>query len=1057
MRAAANTAALAFRPQSHGRPRGGSLGSALDSAPTRGYRMFWSILKGPGLPRRALVKFADFLQSIRARLFLLALAIMLPVAGLLAWFLVADAERAREDAHARVGILAANTAAAIERRLREAEATLGRLAARPLVKAMDPGNCDPIVANYVTLHPEFTTLGLRDLQGNIVCSYIQNPIRQLNTRDFPWFEEGLRSGRFTAGNAFRGRQVGRWVAVLTHPVRDEAGTLVGLLTLPVDLLKLGEQVLGSVPANTTVSVTDRQRVILLRSADAAAFVGTAAPPQAYAATRDLREGFISTKGPDGVQRLYTFLTIPGIEWRVVAGIAETAAYADYHETRRRTLGIGLGVLMLALWLAWRVGGATVRPIAGLAAVAERIATGDSATRARVTGPSEIRAVAEMFNRMLDARDGSEAALRASEENLAITLQSIGDAVIATDANGRITRMNPVAERLTGWSQAGASGRPFGEVFRIVDSHTRLPAQDPVRRVLERGEVVSLSNHTALLARNDIEYQIADSAAPIRDRTGAVAGVVLVFADVTEQYRARQALRDSERRLRTIIDTEPECVKVVDRAGNLIEMNAAGLIMLEADSLQAVQRLALLDYIVPEARPAFIALHQRVMNGETGTLEFEVIGLKGTRRWLETHAAPMRDADGRIDTLLGITRDITARKRSETERVSLESQLRESQKMQAIGTLAGGIAHDFNNIIGTILGNVELAHDDAGANPGLQQSLAEIRKAGIRARDLVQQILSFSRRQPTALRLIEPGAVAGEVVRLLRSTLPARVEVEARVASDTGNILADITQIEQVLLNLCVNAEQAMAGRAGRIDIDVRTAVLDGVALRTVSDQLAPGPFVVFSVSDTGHGMDHATRERIFEPFFTTKPVGQGTGLGLAVADGIVRAHQGAIAVASEPGKGSRFDVYLPVAEGIVTVPAALALAPLAATGQGRHVLYIDDDESLVLLVSRLLQRRGYRVSGHVDPAAALAELKTDPARFDLVVTDYNMPRISGLDVARDVRDIRPDLPVVIASGFITDELQSQATAAGVRQVIFKANAAEEFCNVVQRLLQAPAN
>ena len=1057
MRAAANTAALAFRPQSHGRPRGGSLGSALDSAPTRGYRMFWSILKGPGLPRRALVKFADFLQSIRARLFLLALAIMLPVAGLLAWFLVADAERAREDAHARVGILAANTAAAIERRLREAEATLGRLAARPLVKAMDPGNCDPIVANYVTLHPEFTTLGLRDLQGNIVCSYIQNPIRQLNTRDFPWFEEGLRSGRFTAGNAFRGRQVGRWVAVLTHPVRDEAGTLVGLLTLPVDLLKLGEQVLGSVPANTTVSVTDRQRVILLRSADAAAFVGTAAPPQAYAATRDLREGFISTKGPDGVQRLYTFLTIPGIEWRVVAGIAETAAYADYHETRRRTLGIGLGVLMLALWLAWRVGGATVRPIAGLAAVAERIATGDSATRARVTGPSEIRAVAEMFNRMLDARDGSEAALRASEENLAITLQSIGDAVITTDANGRITRMNPVAERLTGWSQAGASGRPFGEVFRIVDSHTRLPAQDPVRRVLERGEVVSLSNHTALLARNDIEYQIADSAAPIRDRTGAIAGVVLVFADVTEQYRARQALHDSERRLRTIIDTEPECVKVVDRAGNLIEMNAAGLIMLEADSLQAVQRLALLDYIVPEARPAFIALHQRVMNGETGTLEFEVIGLKGTRRWLETHAAPMRDADGRIDTLLGITRDITARKRSETERVSLESQLRESQKMQAIGTLAGGIAHDFNNIIGTILGNVELAHDDAGANPGLQQCLAEIRKAGIRARDLVQQILSFSRRQPTALRLIEPGAVAGEVVRLLRSTLPARVEVEARVASDTGNILADITQIEQVLLNLCVNAEQAMAGRAGRIDIDVRTAVLDGVALRTVSDQLAPGPFVVFSVSDTGHGMDHATRERIFEPFFTTKPVGQGTGLGLAVADGIVRAHQGVIAVTSEPGKGSRFDVYLPVAEGIVTVPAALALAPLAATGQGRHVLYIDDDESLVLLVSRLLQRRGYRVSGHVDPAAALAELETDPARFDLVVTDYNMPRISGLDVARDVRDIRPDLPVVIASGFITDELQSQATAAGVRQVIFKANAAEEFCNVVQRLLQAPAN
>jgi len=991
---------------------------------------------------------------------MLALAIMLPVGGMLAWFLVADAEYAREDAHARVGILAANAGATIERQLREAEATLGRLAARPLVKAMDPQNCDPIIASYISLHPEFTTLGLRDLQGNIICSYIQNPIRQLDSREFPWFEDGLRSGKFAAGNAFRGRQVGRWVSVLTHPVRNAAGELVGLLTLPVDLLKMSEQVLGSTPRNITVSVTDRQRVILLRSTDAVAFVGTPAPPQAYAATRGLQEGVISTKGLDGVQRLYTFLTIPGPEWRVVAGISETEAYAEYYATRRRALGIGLGVLLLALWLAWRIGGATVRPIADLAAVAERIAAGDTAARASATGPAEIRAVAAVFNRMLDARDLSEAALRAGEENLAITLQSIGDAVIATDADGRITRMNPVAERLTGWTLASAAGRPLAEVFRIVDSLTRLPARDPVRRVLEQGEVVSLSNHTALLARNDIEYQIADSAAPIRDRLGAIAGVVLVFADVTEQYRARQALHDSERRLRAIIDTEPECVKVVDRAGNLLEMNAAGLTMLEADSLQVLQRQALLDYIVPQDRAAFIALHQRVMKGEAGTLEFEVIGLKGARRWLETHAAPMRDASGSIDTLLGITRDITERKRSETERASLEAQLRESQKMEAIGTLAGGIAHDFNNIIGTILGNVELARDDAGASPGLQQSLAEIRKAGMRARDLVQQILSFSRRQPTALKLIEPGTVVAEVVRLLRSTLAARVQVEAKVAPDTGLILADKTQVEQVLLNLCVNAEQAMEGNPGRIVIDVQAETLDAVASRAVSDELSAGPYVVFRVSDTGHGMDNATRERIFEPFFTTKPLGEGTGLGLAVAHGIVRTHQGAITVTSEPGKGSRFDVYLPAVQATIAAPAAAAAsAPVlpAAAGKGRHVLYIDDDESLVLLVTRLLLRRGYLVSGHVEPTAALAELKVDPARFDLVVTDYNMPRFSGLDVAREVREIRPDLPVVIASGFITDELQAQASAAGVRSVIFKANAAEEFCNVVQRLLQETAD
>ena len=988
--------------------------------------------------------------SIRTQILLLALAIVLPVALMLAWFLFNDVRYARENAHARVRILADNAAAGIERQLRQAEETLGRLAVRPRVRTLDPRNCDPIVAEYVALNPEYTTLALRDVHGNIICSYVPRPIPRLNPQDFPWFEEGLRTGRFTVGDAFLGRQSGRWVSVLTYPVRDDAGTVTGLLALPVDLLKLGQQVLGSVPRNAIITVTDRQGTILLRSADGAAFIGKPSPTLADKAPRNAREGFLSVTGPDGVRRLETLLTIPGLGWGVVAGVPEAEAYADYHATLKRTLEIGLGILLLALALAWGIGTAIVRPIAQLAGTATRVAAGDNAARASVSGPAEIRSVAQQFNSMLDTRDSSEAALLKLKNQLAATLDAVPDLLFQMGLDGRYYDYHSPRTALLAAPAEELIGRTVSDILPPDAAATVMEA---LREAHETG--ASFGRQICLpLAQGESWFELSVS------RESSAAGqeprFVVLSREITERKLTEQALRDSERRLRAIIDTEPECVKVVDRNGQLREMNAAGLAMLEADSMVTVQQRPLLDYLAPEYRDAFAALHRRVMNGEGGILEFEVVGLKGTRRWLETHAAPMRNAAGGVDMLLGITRDITARKRFDDERALLEAQLRESQKMEAIGTLAGGIAHDFNNIIGTILGNAELARHDAGANSSALDSLEEIRKAGQRARDLVQQILSFSRRQTTERRVIGPGAVVADAVRLLRSTLPARVQIESNVAPDAPQVMADPTQIVQVLLNLGVNAAHAMSGRPGRIDIGVAPEALDAAAARLLSKDLQPGAYVRVCVSDDGDGMDAATVARIFEPFFTTKPVGEGTGLGLSVVHGIVRAHEGAIVVRSEPGKGSRFDLYFPAAQGAPAAAGAAAGALPPAQGRGQEVLYIDDDEALVFLVTRLLQRRGYRVSGYVEQSAALAALTADPARFQLVVTDYNMPGMSGLDVVRAVRNIRPDLPVAVASGFITDELKAQAAAAGVHNIIFKANAAEEFCDVVQRLVPAPA-
>jgi len=388
-------------------------------------------------------------------------------------------------------------------------------------------------------------------------------------------------------------------------------------------------------------------------------------------------------------------------------------------------------------------------------------------------------------------------------------------------------------------------------------------------------------------------------------------------------------------------------------------------------------------------------------------------------------------------------------RTDRERRSLEAQLRESQRIESIGTLAGGIAHDFNNILAAILGNVALARDDVGPDHPAQASLEQIRKASSRARDLVQQILAFGRRQPHSLVAQPLQPLVEETVALLRSTLPASVTLDCAVTAEPLNAEADATQIQQVLMNLCTNAWHALQGRPGRIEIGLEPHTVTAPAARG-GKALAAGRYARLWVRDTGIGMDAATEARIFEPFFTTKPTDQGTGLGLSVVHGIVTAHQGAIRVDSAPGQGTTVNLYLPITDREpVTLPQATLIS---AQGAGQHVLYVDDDEVIVVMVERLLTQAGYRVSVFRDGRAAVAAVQAAPDAFDVVVTDYNMPDFTGMDVARAVAAIRPGLPVVISSGYISEDLQAQARAAGVRHLLQKQNSLEELALLVRRLV-----
>ncbi|MDO9434281.1 PAS domain-containing sensor histidine kinase [Hydrogenophaga sp.] len=544
--------------------------------------------------------------------------------------------------------------------------------------------------------------------------------------------------------------------------------------------------------------------------------------------------------------------------------------------------------------------------------------------------------------------------------------------------------------------------------------------------------------------------------PHREADGSVVWNTVVV-DVSDSRRSIEATRESEARFRRLLEYVPNVsvqgygLDLTTRYWNQASESLYGYTAEEAIGKN------LLDLIIPAPmRPAVVDAVTTMIQTKEPIPPADLTLLRKDGTPVEVYSShAYLDIPGREPEFYCIDFDLSERRESESTRALLQSQLRESQKMEALGTLAGGVAHDFNNIVAAIMGNVELALDDVSSHSPVHTCLLEIRKASRRARDVVQQILAFSRRQQLERRVISLRPVVEESIRLLRATLPAGLALHADLALDAPPVLADDSQISQVVLNLCTNAWQAAEGVVkGRVD--VRLAAHPG--------PLPPSHHTFWaklSVSDNGHGMDDATRERIFEPFFTTKPPGKGTGLGLAVVHGILRDHEAVMQVESAPGKGTTFAIFFPAVstaeQHAISDAQAEPSQPARArqTGQdGVHILYVDDDEIIAFLMERLLQREGYEVTVFADAPSALAAVQDPDSAFDFAITDYNMPGMSGLDFARAVKAAKPDLPVAITTGYMSEELKAQAPAAGVMELIYKPNTVEDLVAAVARLAQA---
>ncbi|MCX7218254.1 MAG: PAS domain S-box protein [Burkholderiales bacterium] len=510
-------------------------------------------------------------DSIRTRIVLLVLAIALPILAMLIWFFILDLRHTRAHADAKVKLLADNTAQILNDYLLERERVLLSLAARPMLRSMDANRCDPIISDYLALNPSYSTLVVLDLNAHPICSVSQYQPKADSLALSQFFSAALRQEVFSASAAIFERGSGRWISALAQPIRNQSGSKIGLLRLALDLQKLSDDVFRSVPNEALVTVTDQDRLILLRSQQASSFIGKPSATSAGLSV-DMREGFVSIKGLDGINRRTAFVTLAGLNWRVSAGLPEHELLADFRRTLWRSLAVGIATLGVAIALAWRIGIAIIRPISELATTVNRISNGDRSARTKLAGSSEVAMVGREFNRMLDIFEQQAVALKSGEQNLAITLQSIGDAVIATDAAGQITRMNRTAERLTGWPLTEELGLPLSEVFQIIDAHTRLPGLPPVTRVMHSGATIEMPEDTVLLARDGREYHIADSAAPIRDRSEQIVGVVLVFSDITERHRIAAEKMLSVAQMEQAFDASPIGMALISLDGHFLRVN-----------------------------------------------------------------------------------------------------------------------------------------------------------------------------------------------------------------------------------------------------------------------------------------------------------------------------------------------------------------------------------------------------------------------------------------------------------------------------------------------------
>ncbi len=677
-----------------------------------------------------------------------------------------------------------------------------------------------------------------------------------------------------------------------------------------------------------------------------------------------------------------------------------------------------------------------RPLDKLLAWIKQIEKGDYKKDDIYFPQDEIQTVVKHFSLMVDSIKNREQRIRVSEERFRDLSELLPEAIYEMDTKGNLIFANQRA-----FEQFMYTQKDFEEginCFDMISPEGRQRAMENLERILN-GEKIGLSEYTAL-RKDGSTFPIMLNASPISVK-GRAIGLRGIVIDVSERIASEMALKESEFKFRSLFDLSPQAIALTDvGTGGLIDVNDK---FCELTKYSKEELLGLttteVGFYSDDDRNRFIKEIQ--VSGEAQGLEMDFKAKDGSTLNTLMFAKIIQIAGKKY--ILTIFIDVTDKKR-------LEARLTQAFKMEAIGTLAGGIAHDFNNILSPIILYTEMLLEDTSSDNPLRFNLEEILSASMRAKGLTKQILTFSRQteQERIPLLINP--IIKEALKLLRSSFPSTIKIRQNIEAEGGVVLADPTQIHQILMNLCTNAAHSMRIKGGLLEVGLADVDLYSEGAVRISN-LKPGQYVKLTVSDTGTGMESNVKERIFEPYFTTSGKGEGTGLGLAVIHGIVKSYGGTITVDSEPGRGTVFEVFLPkIEKHISSKPAFTVQVP----GGTERVLLIDDEPSILEALQQMLERLGYKVDARRSSIEALKVFRAAPDEFDLVITDYTMPEMTGADLAKAVMDIRPDVPVILCTGFSEQIDERKSKAIGIRAFVMKPIVVEEMAATVRKVLDS---
>lgn len=631
---------------------------------------------------------------------------------------------------------------------------------------------------------------------------------------------------------------------------------------------------------------------------------------------------------------------------------------------------------------------------------------------------------------------TESEVKESKEFLENIFNSTLDGIIVCNEKGNIESINNATEKILGYTIEEIKGKTLSILNPPDEKYRKLIIKE-WKKLIKKG---SINNFQTVWSKKDNSLcSVEINSRLIRDPKENILKSITSIRDVSK----RKTVEETSAQLKMAIEQASEIVVIISAGGEIKYVNPA---MEKATGYSPEIMVGSNPFLINSEKHDY-TFYEEIINAiEKGvTWKGHMTPLKpdGTTCELEMTLTPLRDTSGKITSYVAIARDIT-------NELKLKNQLRQTQKMEAIGLLAGGIAHDFNNILGAVIGFTEMAHYDAPEDSSIKYNLEQVLESCVRAKSLVKQILAFSRqskedRIPTYIHLI-----VKETIKLIRASFPSTIEINYNIESLEDMMIADTTQIYQLIMNLCTNAGHAMRENGGVLTINLASINIDK-ELAAISPELPPGDYIELTVSDTGSGIRPDVIDHIFEPFFTTKPVGEGTGMGLTAIKAIIKNHNGSISVNSEPGRGTAFHVFLPKAQENIQHKPEKQSRPSLSTGK-EHILMVDDETLLVSVGKRMLRSLGYTVTAETDSSRAFELFKKAPESFDLLITDQTMPHLTGYALSKKIIKIRPDLPIILWSGYSESLSEQKAKAIGIKEYLLKPVSINELAKTIRKVL-----